>query len=115
MVAGHPAAKTGRHPPGGASMRIDRTTVAGNGLLHHIIPRRGGRFGLLVDADNSRHLFTYEESDPDVPAQAILLEPDEADQVAEILHSQPTTDRLLALERRVRELIGERGHYDQYS
>ena len=43
-------------------MRIDRTTVAGNGVLHHIVPRRGGRFGLLVDADNTRHLFTYEEA-----------------------------------------------------
>ena len=59
-------------------MRIDRTTVAGNGVLHHIVPRRGGRLGLLVDADNTRHLFTYEESDLDVPAQAILLEPEGA-------------------------------------
>ena len=55
------------------------------------------------------NLFTYEESDLDVPAQAIILEPDEADQVAEILHNQPITDRLLALERRMRELIEERG------
>ena len=93
-------------------MRIDRTTVPGNGVLRHIVPRRGGRFGLLVDADNTRHLLTYDAGtydggDRDVPAQAILLEPDEADQVAEILHSRPITDRLLALERRVRELVGD--------
>jgi K+/H+ antiporter YhaU regulatory subunit KhtT len=93
-------------------MRIDRTTVAGNGVLHHIAPRRGGRFGLLVDADNTRQFFTYEGSDLDVPAQAILLEPDEADQLAEILHSQPIADRLVSLERRVGELIGKRGHDD---
>jgi TrkA domain protein len=72
-------------------------------------PPSRGRFGLLVDADNTRQLFTYEESDLDVPAQAILLEPDEADQVAEILHNQSVSDRLLALERRMRELIEERG------
>lgn len=89
-------------------MRIDRTTVAGNGVLHHIFPRRGGRFSLLLDADNTRHLFTYEESDLDVPAQAILLEPEEADQVAEILHTQPIADRVLELERRVSELTRER-------
>ena len=76
-------------------------------------PDAGGGSVCWVDADNTRHLFTYEESDLDVPAQAILLEPDEADQVAEILHSQPVTDRLLALERRMRELIGERGHHDE--
>jgi TrkA domain protein len=88
-------------------MRIDRTTVAGNGVLHHIVPRRGGRLGLLVDADNTRHLFTYEEGDPDVPAQAIVLDADEADQVADILHSQPIADRLVQLERCVGELIGK--------
>jgi K+/H+ antiporter YhaU regulatory subunit KhtT len=90
-------------------MRIDRTTVAGNGVLHHIAPRRGGRFDLLVDTDNTRQLFTYEECDPDVPARAIILEPDEADQVAEILHDNTIGNRLLALERRMRELIEERG------
>ena len=79
-----------------------------------------GGFGLLVTAENTRHLLTYDAGtydggDRDVPARWIVLEPDEADQVAEILHNQPITDRLLALERRVRELIGERGHYDQYS
>ena len=78
-----------------------------------------GGFGLLVTAENTRHLLTYDAGtydggDRDVPARWIVLEPDEADQVAELLHNQPITDRLLALERRVRELIGERGHYDQY-
>jgi TrkA domain protein len=89
-------------------MRIDRMTVAGNGVLHHVVPRRGGRFGLLVDADNTRCLFTYEGDDLDVPAQAILLEPEEADQVAEILHTQSIADRVLELERQVSELTEKR-------
>ena len=95
-------------------MRIDRTTVAGNGVLHHIVPRRGGRFALLVEADNTRYLFTYEVSDPDVPAQAIVLDVDEADQVAEILHSQAISERLISLERRVGDLIGKRGRDDHH-
>jgi TrkA domain protein len=52
---------------------------------------------------------TYDGRDLDEPARAITLEPDEADQVAEILHTHPIADRLLSLERRVDELIGERG------
>jgi hypothetical protein len=56
----------------------------------------------------NRHVYA-DARDFDVPARAILLAPDEADQVAEILHSQPVADRLLLLERRVDELIGERG------
>jgi TrkA domain protein len=90
-------------------MRIDRTTVPGSGVLHHIVTRDGERFCLLVDADSNRHLFTYDTTDFDTPARAIVLQPDEADQLADILHSRPTADRLLALERRVDELIGERG------
>jgi TrkA domain protein len=98
MVTGTPAAQTGRHMPVGASMRIDRTTVPGNGVLHHIVTRDGERFCLLVDADSTRRLLTYGDSDPDVPAQSIVLDADEADQVAEILHSQPIADRLVSLE-----------------
>ncbi len=90
-------------------MHIDRTTVPGSGVLHHIITREGERFGVLVEPDLNRHLYIYDQGDPDVPERTIQLEPDEADQLAEILHSQPIADRLLELERRVDELIGERG------
>ena len=77
-------------------MRIDRTTVPGNGVLHHIVTRDGERFCLFVDAEHNRHLFTYGAGDLDEPAETIVLEPDEANEIAEILHSRP-------------ELIGERG------
>lgn len=81
-------------------MRIDRMPVPGNGMLHHVFTRNGKRFCVLVDADRNRHLFTYRADDPgadvDVPAETIVLEPDEADEIAEILHTRP-------------ELIGERG------
>ncbi len=76
-------------------MRVDRTLVPGNGVLHHIVTRDGVRFCVHIDADRNRHLFTYSAVDPDVPAETIVLEPDEADEFAHILHSRP-------------ELIGER-------
>ena len=84
-------------------MRIDRMPVPGNGMLHHVVTRDGKRFCLLIDADRNRHLFTYHTDDADdaaadvdIPAESIVLEPDEADEIAEILHTRP-------------ELIGERG------
>lgn len=89
-------------------MYIERTTVPGGGALHHIVARHGGRFCLLVDAESNRRLFIYDDPDLDVPAYEIVLEPDEADQLANILHSRPVADRLLSLERQVNELIGER-------
>ncbi len=90
-------------------MHIDRTMVPGSGVLHQIVTRDGERFCLLVDASHNRHLFTYDGGELDEPTRAIVLEPDEADQVADLLASRPVADRLLSLERRVDELIGERG------
>lgn len=66
---------------------------------------RGGHLYLLVDPRGPRHMLCYDDSDLEVPARAIALAPDEADQVAEILHSQPIADRLASLERQVRDLI----------
>ena len=90
-------------------MYVDRMTVPGRGILHNFLSRDGARFCVLVDTARNRHLFAYDGSDLDVPAREIVLEPDEADQLAEILHSRPLADRLRTLERRVDELIGERG------
>ena len=89
-------------------MRIDRTTVPGGGTLHHIVTRAGGRLCVLVTRDGERPVFVYDD-DSDEPAKELVLAPDEADGVAEILHSRPIVDRVLSLERRVDTLIGERG------
>ena len=78
-------------------------------VVHHITTRGGDRLCLMVEHGGSRHLFTYDGGDLDAPAWEIVLESDEADQLAEVLHSRPIKDRLLSLERRVDELIGERG------
>ncbi|WP_233213650.1 hypothetical protein [Mycobacterium hubeiense] len=83
--------------------------MPGSGVLHEIVTREGERLSVLVEAAGNRHLFMYDTNGLDVPARAILLESDEADQVAEILHSRPIVDRLRSLERRVDELIGELG------
>jgi TrkA domain protein len=97
-------------------MHIHRTTVPGRGVLHQVVIRDGERICLLVDAARNRHLFTYRGGELDEPTRAIRLEPDEAGEVAEILHlanapagHRPIADRLRSRQRRVDELIGERG------
>ncbi|MFI0422098.1 hypothetical protein [Spongiactinospora sp. 9N601] len=88
-------------------MDVTRTTVPGTGLIHQFGTRAGQRFALLVDEAGRRHLLVYEAADPDAPAQTIVMERDEADQVAEVLHSRPIADRLARLERRFAEMTGE--------
>lgn len=87
-------------------MEITHTTVPGVGVLHHFQTRGGQRFGVLVYHADRRELLIYGPEDPDVPTQRIPLDQDEADQVAELLHSQPVADRLANLERRVAQMLG---------
>ncbi|WP_424533848.1 hypothetical protein ACOZ38_26390 [Sphaerisporangium viridialbum] len=88
-------------------MNITRTTVPGIGAVHHCATRAGQRFGVLVDDAGRRRLLIYDPADLDVPLQSIVMEHDEADRVAELLHSRPIPDRLAVLERRFAEITGE--------
>lgn len=88
-------------------MEITHTSVPGVGTVHHCVTRSGQRFGIQVDRANRQSLLIYNPDNPDTPVQRIILDPDEADQVAEILHNRPVQDRLAALERRIAELTGQ--------
>jgi TrkA domain protein len=85
-------------------MEIERTTVPGTGVLHHCCTRSGIELGVLADHTGRRQFVVYDGDDRDVPLRVIVLDPDEADQLAEILHSRPILDRLADIERRLRAL-----------
>ena len=84
-------------------MEITRNSVPGVGELHDGVTRAGQHVRILVDHSGERHLFLYSPSDEVI---TITFESDEADRVAELLHSVPLPDRMAALERRVSELAG---------
>lgn len=88
-------------------MEITRTTIPGVGHSHDCRTRAGQRFGVLVERSGRRRLLTYGTGRPDddaAPAEQILLDADEADQLADLLHQRSVADRLAELERRVAEL-----------
>lgn len=92
-------------------MEITRTSVPGVGSLHHCTTRGGAHFGVLVDRSGDRQLFLYRPSAADgsavsgEPLVTIALESDEADQLANILHSKPIPDRMAELERRFAQIV----------
>ncbi|KAA0024818.1 hypothetical protein [Antrihabitans cavernicola] len=93
-------------------MEISRSTVPGVGVVHHLRTRGGQSFGVLVDESNHRTLMVYgcgrgEAADVDEPLETIVLDGDEADQVAEMLHNRAIADRLATVERRLAQLVGE--------
>lgn len=87
-------------------MEITHSTVPGSGVLHDCQTRDGQQFRILVARPGRCEIFVYDSADSDRVAARIVLEEDEADQVAELLHSQPITDRIAELERRVARLAG---------
>lgn len=87
-------------------MEITHSTVPGSGVLHDCKTRDGQQFRILVARPGRCELFVYDSAEPDRVVARIVLEEDEADQVAELLHSQPITDRIAELERRVARLAG---------
>jgi len=89
-------------------MEITHSTVPGSGVLHDCLTRDGQQFRILVARPGRREIFVYDSADPDRVVARIVLEEDEADQVAELLHSQPITDRIAELERRVAQLAESR-------
>lgn len=87
-------------------MDTTHSTVPGVGVLHDCLTRDGQLFRILVARPGRREIFVYDSAEPDRVVARIVLEEDEADQVAELLHSQPITDRIAELERRVAQIAG---------
>lgn len=84
-------------------MDITRNTIPGIGHAHDCTTRSGHRFGVLVEHTGRRRLLVHGRGDDEVP-EHIVLEPDEADQLADLLHQRSVADRLAELERQVAEL-----------
>jgi TrkA domain protein len=85
-------------------MQVSHSTVPGTGTIHHFLARGGKRFAVVVGPGTRRGLLVYDSGDE--PAYSVELEADEADQVADTLHSRPLADRVAALERQVAALGG---------
>ncbi|MBG0813416.1 hypothetical protein [Planomonospora sp. ID82291] len=87
-------------------MDITHTTVPGTGTVHHFETRDGQRFCVLVDENDRLSLMIYGPDDPDLAVECVVMERDEAAQVAEILQPRPIADRIADLEHRVAALTG---------
>ena len=78
-------------------MEITPIAVVGAGVLHDCVTRDGQHFRILVPRSGGRKIFVDDPSDPDVTVGTVVLGQDEADQLAELLHSRSAADRLAEL------------------
>jgi len=89
-------------------MQITQSTVLGGGVLHDILARDGGRFRILIEPSGERVVMIEDPADSDRVVIELRLESDEADAIADILHSSPILDRVASLERRLSEHLDQR-------
>ncbi|GGP09354.1 hypothetical protein GCM10012278_44710 [Nonomuraea glycinis] len=78
-------------------------TVPGTGTLHHRLTLGGQRLAVLAQGAE-RTLFVYGSGVEDTPLRTIVLARDEADDLAELLHSSSVPDRLAVVERHLADL-----------
>jgi TrkA domain protein len=87
-------------------MHTTRTTVPGFGELHDLVTRHGQHFRIIADRTDTRELHLYGDAPGPDPIASIVLEPDEAERTAELLHSTPMADRLARVERQLAAIAG---------
>lgn len=94
-------------------MDITQSSVSGVGTMHDCITRRGAHFRVLQKLSGERTFFAYgptaaeSQPGPDEQFVAIELDDDEADMLANLLHSRSIPARVAHLERLVTEITGE--------
>jgi TrkA domain protein len=86
---------------------ITQTTVRGAGALHDVRTRGGQHFRIFVKDTGGSETYVYPAGEDD-EVITIELDADEADAVANILHSRPVLDQLRELQRRVTALENPR-------
>lgn len=86
-------------------MELERTTLAGIGLLRTFATSRGRRVGVIALHTGERSLVLYDEDDPDTVADRVQLTMSESDTLADLLSASQIVERLADLEQQVQGLV----------
>jgi TrkA domain protein len=89
-------------------MNIERTALPGIGICHTATTARQQRIGVVCHLSGRRDLVLYEPDDPQRAAHAVVLAPDEAHHVADLLDATITIDHLTDLEQQITGLTAAR-------
>lgn len=82
-------------------MNIERTALPGVGVAHVTTTRGGQRVGIVSHVSGERDIVVYDPEDTDTVACTVVLAPDEAHRIADLLGSDVTLDHVRALEQQL--------------
>jgi TrkA domain protein len=75
-------------------VRIERVDLAGIGYRDDIVTKDGARLGVLTHRDGSREVAFFSPEDPDATAASVIISPQEAGALAELLGSATLLDQI---------------------
>ncbi|SCF06458.1 potassium/proton antiporter regulatory subunit, CPA2 family [Micromonospora viridifaciens] len=82
-------------------MRVERTGLPGIGVRYAATTAGRQRLGVIHHLTGRRDLVFYDPEDPQAVAATVVLRPDEAHQVADLLDATVTIDHLTDLEQQI--------------
>jgi TrkA domain protein len=86
-------------------MDVERTALPGLGLQHVFTTARGQRVGVVSHHTGRRDLVIYDADDQDTAAETVVLTPEEANTLAELLGTLRIVERLAELARQIEGLV----------
>jgi TrkA domain protein len=86
---------------------VDETQLPGMGVRYEFDTEAGVHLGVLVHRTGRRDLMVYSAEDPDECAQTIVLRPDDARTVAELLGASRVAEHLAKVQQQVAGLALE--------
>jgi len=84
---------------------LDRTGLPGIGLQHVLTTERGRQIGVISHHTGRRDLVIFDKDDPDTTLATVVLTPEEANVLAELLGTGRIVERLNELHRQVEGLV----------
>ena len=85
-------------------VRIEETSLPGVGRRFDFDAEYGKRVGVITHRDGKREIFVAQPEDPDACAAAIVLAPDEAEAVADMLGGSTVTRKVTSLTNQIEGL-----------
>ena len=73
-------------------MEVEQTPLPGVGVRYDCRTSQGRQVGLVLHRDGSAELVVYAQDDPDEVAEAVILQPEERQALADLLAVPPGED-----------------------
>ena len=86
------------------AIEVEEVALPGIGLRHDFPTRHGRRVGVVSHRTGRRDLVVYDREDPDSCSEAVRLDTDEADTLAELLGAPKIVERLARIRDDIADL-----------